>query len=394
MNDVTFADIHQLVAKPKHGGWFASVHLPTHVPGEQNQQAPMRLKRLLRDLKAALLQRGMDEDGIKVFLAAATRLVDQSDFWKDEGLSVAVLVDADGVKSYHLRVGCNELALVGREFNVIPLIASINSMTPYWLLAVSQNRVRLLRGLSNEIQEVEVSEMPRHGLRALGYDEPQEQSQTHSASPQLPGKQSVVFHGQGGAADAAKAEIVAFFRLVNRAVHRVVDASRMPLIFAGVDYLFPLYSEANTSSRLWQRHVSGNPDRLSSQELCRRAGDLLASSLDERWQTDIDNYWKNATAGRAEKHVEEIVRCARRGLVETLFIDPSVRQWGLFDSDTDHVRIDAERRPDSEDLVNAAAAAVVRHGGTVATVGSGYVPGGGLMAATLRYAAAAPAGRA
>jgi hypothetical protein len=100
----------------------------------------------------------------------------------------------------------------------------------------------------------------------------------------------------------------------------------------------------------------------------------------------------NASGGRAEKRVEQVVRDAHAGIIESLFIDPNVQLWGRFDEVAAEIRLDDQRRRDSEDLINTAAVDVLRHGGKVETATSGYVPGGGAMAAILRYAAATTAG--
>ena len=389
MSNVTHADIRELI--DEQGQWFVSIYLPMHVSGEQNRQAPMRFKTLLRDAKADVLQRGMDEDTAKRFFAPAAALVDNRDFWREGGQATAILIGTSGVKSYRLPDTCDEFVAVGKAYHVVPLIAAANAARPYFLLAVSQNRVRLLRGDRDELGEVEIDELPKHGLASLGYDEPEERSQTHSASPQLAGKQSVVFHGQGGAADAAKGEVESYLRLVDRAIRRTVEQFALPLIFVGVDYLLPIYREVNSTSRLWPQHLSGNPDRMSAQELRGKALELLAAQ-DGRWRTELDAYWRASSAGRTENRDEQTVRAAHEGRVETLFVDPAVRKWGLFDSVTDTIRFDPQPRDDSEDLVNAAAVATLRHEGVVATVTAGYVPGGGVMAATLRYAAEVPAG--
>lgn len=390
MTAIAQRDLEQLTAAD--GGWRVSIYLPTHVAGEQNQQAPVRYKNLLREARQRLRDRGMQEEDADRFLAAAANLADDQTFWRTPAKGAAILIDLRGVRSWPLPIPCPELAVVGTAFHVLPLIAAFNLQTPYFLLAISQKRPRLLRGVNDELVEIAAPGMPEAGVESLGYDEPEERSQTHTASPRLTGKQSVVFHGQGGSADAAKKELTEYLRLVDRAVAAVVDKENVPLIFAGVDYLFPIYQEVNAASRLAPKHLAGNPDRESLQELSARARALLAELGATKPQADVERYWKNASGGKAEKRVEHIVRDAHAGQIEMLFVDPSVATWGYFDAATLDVRIDGERRFDSESLMNAAAVNVLRRGGSVVTSPAGYVPGGGAMAAILRFTAEIPAG--
>lgn len=390
MTALSQKELTQLAAED--GGWRVSVCLPTHVAGEQNQQASVRYRNLLREARRRLIERGMTEDDADRLLADAGRFSDDREFWRTPANGATILIDANGLRSWSLPAVCPELAVVGHSFFIVPLIATHNAQTPYYLLAISQKRARLLRGVDDELVEVLVPGMPEGGIEALGYDEPEERSQTHTASPRLTGKQSVVFHGQGGAADAAKKELFEYLRLVDRAVVAVIGSDSAPLVVAGVDYLFPIYQQVSSTPRLWPKHLAGNPDFASTQQLAAGAVSLLADLREGRSRADIDRYWMNASGGRTEKHIEQIVREAHAGMVETLFIDPSVLMWGRFDAVTGDVRIDCDRRFDSESLTNQAAVNVLRHGGNVETAAANYVPGGGAMSAILRFSAEAAAG--
>ncbi|RIK78585.1 MAG: hypothetical protein DCC68_14865 [Planctomycetota bacterium] len=390
MTAITRQDLEQVSAAD--GGWRVSIYLPTHVAGEQNQQASVRYKNLLRDARQRLLARGMAEEDADRLLAAASRVAEDASFWRTPAKGAAILIDATGVRTWPLPTQCPEVATAGTTFYIVPLIATFNVQAAYFLLAVSQKRARLMRCANDELVEVAVAGLPETGIESLGYDEPEERSQTHTASPGLPGKQSLVFHGQGGAADAAKKELVEYLRRVDRAVAAAMENDDLPLIFAGVDYLFPIYKEVNTASRLFASHLSGSPDYASSQTLAERARVLLAEAREGRTDADIDRYWKNASGGKTEKRAEQIVRDSQAGVVDMLFIDPSLPLWGRFDPLTGDVRVDGERRLDSDSLINTAAVNVVRRGGSVATTATGYVPGGGAMAAILRFSAEVPAG--
>jgi hypothetical protein len=72
-------------------------------------------------------------------------------------------------------------------------------------------------------------------------------------------------------------------------------------------------------------------------------------------------------------------------MVETLFICPTVRRSGMFDSQANMVRLDDQYRHDGEDLVNLAACLVLKHRGNVESLVSGNIPGGGPLAAVFRY---------
>jgi hypothetical protein len=105
--------------------------------------------------------------------------------------------------------------------------------------------------------------------------------------------------------------------------------------------------------------------------------------LRDRCEAVLAKYGDSIALGRTSNHVDEIIPAAHAGAVETLFIDPRAKRTGTFDPDELTVSIDEVPRDDREDLVNLAAALVLRNSGTVEPVAN--VPGGGVMAAVMRY---------
>ena len=72
-------------------------------------------------------------------------------------------------------------------------------------------------------------------------------------------------------------------------------------------------------------------------------------------------------------------------MVDTLLIYPAIHRWGRFDPQSQTTRLDPESRPDNEDLINLAVCLVLKHRGNVESITTGNIPGGGVLAAVLRY---------
>ena len=250
--------------------------------------------------------------------------------------------------------------------------------------------MRLLWGTRYNLHEVWVPDVPTSIDESLHYDRREGQFQIHSGHPQIHGKEGLVFTGQGGEPDVAKTEIAAFFRMVDAAVLRFLHLRTEPLIFAGVDYLFPIYREHNHYANLAAQHISGDPDLLSPEALCQRAWPLVETFVRQRQEAEIARFRQLAQHGRASNRLEDILRAAHAGAVQTLFISPAVRRYGTFDSDENTLCCSDRPLQNCEDLVNLAACQVLKHRGIVESVDSGNIPGGGFMAAVFRYELAAP----
>jgi hypothetical protein len=76
---------------------------------------------------------------------------------------------------------------------------------------------------------------------------------------------------------------------------------------------------------------------------------------------------------------------ADSGMVDTLFVAPTVRRWGKFDPIAQTVRNDNGPLCDNEELINLGVSLVLKHRGAVESIVTGNIPGGGPMAAVLRY---------
>jgi hypothetical protein len=380
MRTLTYNDLVELAeVTDEH---LVSLYMPLHT-GAEHRQNPVRYKNLLRAAEEQLSKRGASSRVIRSVLEPAQQLLDDTEVWQEQGRSLAVFVGAEHIRLWRPVIDCAESCSVGSIFHVIPLVRWLDNEAPYYVLAVSQNDVRLWRGTRGEMEEV-AADLPRNMQDALRLDTPQSFPQQHAAQRGTPGKQGLVFHGQGGAPDAAKQEIQAYFREIDRRLTAALREDE-PLIFAGVDYLFPIYQEVNSYAHLMPQSIVGNHELWSAREIQRLAWPLVESLLRERREATLTKYGNSISANRAVHRVEDVIWAADAGAVETLFIDPAARLTGAFDTQQLTVQVDERPREDSEDLLNLATVLVLRSSGFVQPLGPGEMPCGGPMAATLRY---------
>jgi hypothetical protein len=161
----------------------------------------------------------------------------------------------------------------------------------------------------------------------------------------------------------------------------------VPLVLAGVEYLFPIYKEANTYPNLIDTVIKGNPDWLSAGELHKSAWDIIAPLFQAAQAEAVAQYQQ--LAGQASERVadtlEKIVPAASDGRIETLFITPGAQQWGVFNSVTNQIELHSQQEAGDEPLLNLAAVQTYLKGGIVYAVEPAKVPSGTFAAAVLRY---------
>ena len=120
-----------------------------------------------------------------------------------------------------------------------------------------------MEGTGRNVQEIELESVPKSLDEALQYDELEKQVRFRTGSVSG-GTGMAMVSGHGGVADDTKDNLLKYFRLIDRGLHDLLRDERAPLVLAGVEYLFPIYREANTYPHLIEEGIPGNPKGTSS----------------------------------------------------------------------------------------------------------------------------------
>jgi hypothetical protein len=201
------------------------------------------------------------------------------------------------------------------------------------------------------------------------------------------GRSAAAFHGHGGGTDDAehKKGIVRYLRKVDEGIRELLKGEHAPLVFAGVDYLFPLYKEANTYPDLMQDPLPGNPDDLPPADLHGKAWNLVRPHFAREQEEAAQQFARWAGTGRTADNVRDALTAAHHGRVEVLFVPLGKRSWGIFDEEVDAVVVHGSREPGDEDLLDRAALETMLNGGTVYAVKQETMPADLPVAAVFRY---------
>jgi len=277
-----------------------------------------------------------------------------------------------------------ELLVVSQRFHLKPLIEMLGN-SEFYLLALSQNEVRLFQASRFSISEEDLGDTPRSLAKALKYDDPEKQLQFHTGTQQFTGDRAAMFHGHGVGTDDAKSNILRFCQQVDRGVYNMLKNEQAPLVFAGVDYLFPIYQEANSYPLLMDRSVTGNPESLRPEEIHELAWAIVQPYFQQKQEEAEYHYRELGGTAKVSADIKEIAPAAYQGRVDVLFVAVGLQQWGVFDPDTQKVEVHSQLQPGDEDMLDFAAMHTLLQGGTVFSVKPGEVPDGAAVAAIFRY---------
>jgi len=378
MKTLSSDELSVLIERPQEMG--VSIYMPTHRTGDIEQD-PIRLRNLLREADGQLVDYGISISDAGGLLEPAEQLLPDSHFWQHQGDGLAIFISPGIFRYYRLPYSFQELAVVTERFHIKPLLPLFSEDGVFYILAVSQNQVRLLQCTRYHVREVTPESVPSNLAEALKYDQPEKQHQFHTTGP----GGLTISHGHGVSKDYDKVNILRYFQQVDRGLHEVLRGEHSPLVLAAVDYLHPIYAEANTYHYLLDEGIKGNPDGLSEQVLQEQAWAIVQPYFERGRTVALEEYAEAITRGLATNDVKQAILAAHDGRVSTLFVATGVQQWGQFDPERRKIRLYKERSPGSEDLLDLAAVNTLKKRGIVYTVEPEQVPGETSVAALFRY---------
>ena len=381
MDFVTMEELK--VFLPRYSGWCVSLFMPTHRKGRATEQDPIRFRNLLREVEERLLEKGLRTPDVQQMLKPAQALSEEPGFWRHQSDGLALFFTSDTIHSYRVPLPFEELVVISNRFHLKPLLPLFASDGHFYILALSQNQVRLLEGTRHRVDEIDLEDVPESMAEALQYERFEKQLQFHTGTSSG-GARSAVFHGHD-ASDEAKARILRWFHKIDDELSALLADGQSPVVLAGVEYLFPLYTEANTYPHLLEKGVPGNPEALSPEELHAQAWPLVEPVFKQAQEEAVALYKQLHGTGRTTAGVQEAVVAAHHGRVDVLFVAVGVQAWGRFDPTTDTVHLHEEPGSGDEDLLDLAAIQSILNGGTVYAVEPDQVPDHAHLAAVFRY---------
>jgi hypothetical protein len=363
------------------GKHCVSIYMPTHRAG--SEQDPIRLKNLLSQAQAELVAMGVRRPAADKMLDPATRLLASGRFWTELGDGLALFLRDGELQHIRLPNPVDELVAVANQFHLKPLLATVTSGELFYVLALSQNQVRLLRGDRYYMSELDMVDVPHSLDEVLQFDDRERQLQSRSSGRVGRGQVAAAFHGHALDKDAAEEDLSRFVAAVHRAIQSTIAEPPAPLVLAGVARLTALYRRVNGHPHILKQGVEGNPEHLSPSALHSAAWPLVEPLFDSDRQAAAEAFLSGKTA--TAKDVEEAVVAAYQGRIESVFVPVQHHVWGSFEPDTLAAIRHEERLPGDRDLLDDIAAFTLVHGGKVFAVDARAMPSNDPVGAVLRF---------
>jgi hypothetical protein len=389
MKSLSIDEIKTLAENPQPP--CVSIYLPTQKAGSEIRQNHIRFKNLIREAEERLTAMSIRNTEAVDFLLPAMEL-DESDFWEHQKQGLVIFISRNVFRYYCLPIEFTELVVVSEQFHIKPLLHFINNDGEFYVLTLSQKNVKLFAGTGHSFREVEVENMPEN-LEGVLLEENIQKGVQHriatsrggTANPfQHPGS----IHGQGSPdQDKHQADILQFCYAVNQALHEKLRDENAPLVLAGVEYLFPIYQEANTYPHLLEENITGSPEIINVEQLHDQAWQIVKPLFQQNKKMAIEFYQQLAGEGvtTVASDIKEIIPAAYYHRVDSLFVAVDELQWGKFDAENSTVELHREPEPEDEDMLDFAALHTLLNGGKIYTLKPEEMPSDTKVAAIFRY---------
>jgi hypothetical protein len=385
MIELSKNDLKELVEQ--QGFPRISLFMPTHRVTANTEEDRIRLKNLLNTAEERLVAGGLRAPEAVELLEPARRLNDDGLFWRYQSDGLALFLARDVFRHFRVPVEFSELVVVSERFHVKPLLPLLTGEGRFYVLALSQDQVRLLQGSRRGLAEVDLAGVPKSLAETLRDEGRERHLLWHTRAAPRGGERAAMFYGHGSAQEDSKPRILRYFQQIDRGLQELLSGQRVPLVLAGVEYYFPIYREANSYPHLVPEGITGSPNGLSDEELYRRAWAILEPRFRADQERALSTHLELSAAnpGRTSHDLEEILRAAWQGRVENLFVAVDREVWGKYDPQTEKVEIHESPQPGDDDLLNVAAMRCLLHGARVDALRAEEVPHQALIAATFRY---------
>jgi hypothetical protein len=376
MDLLTRADFESLV-ESREGVDHVSLFMPTQRGGREAEADRLRFKNLLAAVESALLEEGRPRAEVARILRPAWDLHGDARAWNAMADGLACWLRDGEMRSYRVPVELPEIAAVGESFIIGPALPMLTDQT-FIVLALSQKKVRVLRGSRSRVGELDLPDVPRSFEEVFEPDGPRSDTVPRPTAGHGGGAGGTFPYGSGADDNVHKEEVTEFFRAVADGVHKHIAHRTLPMVLAGLPEWVAVYRDVNRYPHVLDQAIERNPDDLTDEQLQAAAWQLVEQRLRSEAMVLMDRLGEQRGRGGGAVGPEQVLAAAREGRVDTMLVTPD----GCWRGGTGVVHLGGLAE-DPCALIDAAAMATLRTGGAVRVVDE--LPEGQLAAAVLRY---------
>ncbi|HAM26322.1 MAG TPA: hypothetical protein DCP11_06310 [Microbacteriaceae bacterium] len=348
-----------------------SIYSPAAPQSKESDKARIEVKSRLRAAVQRLEAAGTSADLVESITHAVDELLSDRHFWRRQSNSLAIFANGTSISSFRLANRLGGLTEVSDRFAIAPLLRAATFSHSAFVLALSQNSVRLIDVSATEpAVEFAVPDLPRDLESTVSLD--------------LTNDRETLAHLR--TSEDPKVRMREFSQAVDRALRPVLADSDRPLILAAAEPLASIFRSVSSSTRLVESTIPGNPEERSAGELAAAAAPILDEQHAAELAAQAARFDESASRGLADGTLDGVALAATSKAIDTLFVDIDRRMPGAVDEVTGAVTRTDGDDASHYDVIDEIVRRALSSDARVLAVRGPEVPGAGPVAAILRFA--------
>jgi release factor family 11 len=369
------------------GETCVSLYLPTSPLVENIRANRIVFKDLAKEALSQLREAGADKSTIDSFeerfdhLAGEDHDVQDEDkirkrqrakpdevesFWHYQANGLAVLATSGTMRTFRLPNSPKPLAEVADRFHLTPLIRVMTSPHDVFVLALSEESVRMIHAFANfPPVRLQIPDLPRNA---------EEATRRPSFHVRAPRRRLQNLEGE-------KVLLHQYVRKVETAIHSVLAGWNTPLVLAAEEPLASMFRSVNTYPRLADELIKGNPDLIMDAEL----EDAAIPILDRLFSRELKAVIALYDELKPRRATTDAAHAATAGAIDQLLVDLDAVIPGIVSEMDGSVTYSASDDAETYSVVDEVARRALYTGAKVMGARKEELPDQAPLTAILRY---------
>ena len=311
-----------LTMQKEKGKICVSIIVPTHRLSPERRVDKLEVERAL-DNARQFLQFRYTEPQIKPLLQALDELYKEIDFTHNsDGLGLYV---SPNIKfSVQFPFPVEEKVMVGDNFELRDLLYKVNYANPYFVLLLTEKRVRLFEGIWGEINEIKDKNFPKEYKEEYIYNPPSQSTSYAGYS-----------HVKGFEKDKSELEAIRFkdfFRHTDKLLNDYL-VNNTPLILLGVEKELAWFENISVHKKNIIGKITGSYNYSNPTQLADMAWPVMRSHLDNERVQLIKEFTEKIGEHLGISGIQEVWQAAKEGKAFKLLVEKDFRSPGFVDKD-------------------------------------------------------------
>lgn len=380
-------DKEQFIALSKKSGYpFISIYTPTsRLSTTAYKDDKTHFKNQLQEIESRLRsEKDLPWKEGERILRPAYNLLDYPEFWEHNSDMLAVFLHDGEIEVFQLPLEISESShFIGSKPMLLPMVPELSDDGHYYLLLLNLDHIYLYEVTRSGIQEIDEEDI------TSSFTEDEEAARGDKGFQARGSGAGSQFHGHSENSDEErKKRLLQFFHRVNNKLVPVLNRNPLPLYLAGVEYLAPIYREANSYGYLMEGKITGAFNHNDMLVLHAKSWEVAAPYFETERLERKSSFGSYLASGLAVNNDKlKLIKAALTGAVDTLLVDKDHEHlWGTYDESAHQISLSESQEPGMHCLIDEAAARVIDFKGKVYLVEPDMMPDeSSAIAGILRY---------